>query len=85
MIGRPSKNWNSFHSLAGPIPLPIRTRVLQKSMTTCAITLSMKAIVGSTTTGMVALESTVVRSETGSDFQKRMLRSRRSPYSASRQ
>jgi hypothetical protein len=38
---------------------------------------------GRTTSGMLALASTVVRSETGSDFQNRTLRSRRSPYSAS--
>jgi hypothetical protein len=42
-------------------------------------TLRARAISGSTTIGMLALERTVVRSETGSDFQNRMLRSRRSP------
>ena len=35
--------------------------------------------------GMAAFDRTVVKSETGSDFQKRMLRSRRSLCSASRQ
>ena len=40
---------------------------------------------GKTTNGIFAFASTVVRSETGSDFQKRMLRSRRSPYNASAQ
>ena len=33
--------------------------------------------------GMLAFDNTVVRSETGRDFQNRMLRSRRSPCSAS--
>ena len=36
-------------------------------------------ISGRTSNGMLVLERTVVRSETGSDFQNRMLRSRRSP------
>ena len=39
---------------------------------------------GRTSNGMLAFASTVVRSETGSDFQNRMLRSRRSPWRASR-
>ena len=35
--------------------------------------------------GMLAFASTAVASETGNDFQNSTLRSRRSPYSASRQ
>ena len=40
---------------------------------------------GSTRNGMLAFASTVVTSETGRDFQNRMLRSRRSRCSASMQ
>ena len=35
--------------------------------------------------GMLAFASTVVRSETGKDFQNKMMRSRRSPCSDSRE
>ena len=49
------------------------------------VTVIAKMSSGRTTSGMLAFENTVVRSETGSDFQNRMLRSRRSPCSASRQ
>jgi hypothetical protein len=46
---------------------------------------SPKASSGRTARGTIAFETTVVPSETGSDFQNRMVRSRRSPFSASRQ
>ena len=55
------------------------------TMISCTQTTIAKLIIGRTASGMIAFESTVVRSETGNDFQKRMLRSRRSPCSASRQ
>ncbi len=51
----------------------------------CVTTAMAKLSSGKMTRGMANFESTVVRSETGSDFQNRMLRSRRSPYSASRE
>src|SRR6185437_981480 len=43
------------------------------------------AMNGATTVAAMTLESTVAASETGSDFQNRMLRSRRSSYNAPRQ
>jgi len=46
--------------------------------------ITAKVTTGTTASGIAALESTVVRSDTGSDFQKRMLRSRRSFCSADR-
>src|SRR5262249_16283012 len=54
-------------------------------ITSCVAIVSTKAKSGTTTIGMLAFERTVAVSETGSDFQNRMLRSRRSTYSASRQ
>ncbi len=62
-------------------PLPTRTALLSSSMTNCVTTAMAKLRSGKMTRGMANFESTVVRSETGSDFQNRMLRSRRSPYS----
>src|SRR6185437_3513023 len=43
------------------------------------------AMNGATTVAAMTLESTVAASETGNDFQNRMLRSRRSSYNAPRQ
>jgi hypothetical protein len=45
----------------------------------CIIAVIANVTSGRITTGVIAFESTVVRSETGSDFQNSMLRSRRSP------
>src|SRR5204863_490607 len=59
-------------------PLPSRTALLSSSMTNCVTTATAKLRSGKITRGMANFESTVVRSETGSDFQNRMLRSRRS-------
>jgi len=61
-------------------PLPSRTALLSSSMTNCVTTAMAKLRSGKMTRGMANFESTVVKSETGSDFQNRMLRSRRSPY-----
>ena len=58
-----------------------RTTLVSKTMISCTQTTIAKLISGRTTSGMMTLERTVVRSDTGSDFQKRMLRSRRSPCS----
>ena len=43
------------------------------------------ATIGASTVALTTLDSTVLASEIGSDFQNRMLRSRRSSYSAPRQ
>jgi hypothetical protein len=66
-------------------PLCSRTALLHNNMRNCTKTMMAKIITGRTTSGIVAFERTVVRSETGRDFQKRMLRSRRSLCRASRQ
>ena len=58
---------------------------VQQHHESCTTTVSANESSGRITSGMLAFDSTVVRSETGSDFQNRMLRSRRSPCSASRQ
>src|SRR6266404_1597929 len=58
-------------------PLPSRTALLSSSMTNCVTTAMAKLRSGKMTRGMANFESTVVRSETGSDFQNRMLRARR--------
>ena len=42
-------------------------------------------ITGATHSAVITFDSTVIWSDTGSDFQNRMLRSRRSSYSAARQ
>jgi hypothetical protein len=59
--------------------------VLSNRMVSCMVTTIARTSSGRTTRGMLAFERTVVRSETGSDFQNSMLRSRRSLCSASRQ
>ena len=64
-------------------PLPSRTALLIISMIHCVRTVIANASRGRITMGIAAFDSTVVRSETGADFQNRMLRSRRSPYRAS--
>ncbi len=46
---------------------------------------TVKVTAGRISVGITALESTVVRSETGSDFQNSTLRSRRSAFRAPRQ
>ena len=56
-----------------------------KSRASEAATASTSVIAGATTIAMTAFDSTVIGSDTGSDFQNRMLRSRRSSYSAPRQ
>jgi len=61
------------------------TTVLIRYMIQMVTMLIANVSSGIITSAIAALERTVVRSETGSDFQNRMLRSRRSPCSASRQ
>ncbi len=78
------KNDNCVQSVATLRPLASSTALLSSSMIHCVATVIAKVSSGRITSGMLAFESTVVRSETGSDFQNRMLRSRRSPCSASR-
>jgi hypothetical protein len=58
-----------------------RVSVLPSSMTACTPRVTARTRSGSTTNGMHALDRMVVVSETGSDFQNRMLRSARSPWS----
>jgi len=68
--------------------LPITAHcVLTTGMIHCMATVLAKGeAVAEMTSGMVGLRETVVTfGYPGSDFQKRMLRSRRSPYSASSQ
>ena len=77
--------WTWIHVDAGLIPLITRIMLVHSIITICAATMIVKIIAGRTTTGIVTFDSTVVRSETGSDFQKRRLRSLRSLCSASRQ
>jgi hypothetical protein len=55
---------------------------LSNSMTSWVATVMTQVTVGMMTNGTKALASTVVVSETGNDFQNRMLRSRRSAYRA---
>src|SRR5947208_16084780 len=79
--------WNKLkrvHVVAAR-PLDSRTALLHNNMRNCKRMMMAKIITGRTTSGIVAFERTVVRSETGSDFQNRMLRSRRSLCSAERQ
>ena len=49
-----------------------------KAIVSSVITMMTNPTSGRTSNGMAALEITVTVSDTGSDFQKRMLRSRRS-------
>ena len=79
------KNDNWIHSVRTLWPLAASTALLSSSMMNCVRTVTAKASKGSTSSGIVAFASTVMTSETGSDFQNSTLRSRRSPYSASRQ
>ncbi len=46
---------------------------------------AITAISGATISALISLDSTVWVSDSGSDFQNRMLRSRRSSYRAPRQ
>ena len=82
---RDDSSSGSCLQVVGGRPFISRMAVLSSSMTSWVATVIAKVSRGRTASGMLALESTVVRSETGSDFQNRMLRSRRSPCSASRQ
>ncbi len=67
------------------MPLASSTALLSSTINIHKAIVTPKVINGRMTIGMLAFESTVVRSDTGSDFQNRMLRSRRSLCSASRQ
>ena len=69
----------SAHRTDGLRPFASRTTVPSAIRMDMVATLSTKPIAGRITKGMAALARTAVRSETGSDFQNRMLRSRRSP------
>ena len=73
------------HSIDGLMPFADNTALLASNITTCVATVATKVTSGITRTAMLAFETTAVRSETGIDFQNKMLRSRRSPYRASRQ
>src|SRR5271154_3069138 len=73
------------HTGAALMPFVARIMVLRTRMISCIVKMVAKVTTGITTMGILNFASTVVRSETGSDFQNKMLRSRRSPCSASRQ
>ena len=79
------KNDNLVHNVATLRPLASTTALLISNMSHCRATVIAKVSSGKITSGIHAFASTVVTSDTGSDFQKRMLRSRRSPCNASRQ
>ena len=66
-------------------PTALKKPAMGTSNRSCVASARPKATAGVTASGTKNLESTVVVSDTGIDFQKRMLRSRRSPFSASRQ
>ncbi len=68
-----------FRPLAAAPTRPITSRI-SEAATPVAI-----VIMGATTRAVTTFDSTVSWSDTGSDFQNRMLRSRRSSYSAARQ
>ena len=63
---------------ANSVYLASITALLSSSMIHVVAKVMITQNAGRMTNGMLAFASTVVRSETGSDFQKRMLRSRRS-------
>src|SRR5579872_2656780 len=69
---------SDVHRIAAFWPVTINAALLISSMIDSVRTERTKVSSGRMTNGIAALESTVVRSDTGSDFQKRMLRSRRS-------
>src|ERR1035438_5306625 len=77
------KNDNFVHNVATLWPLAITTALLSSSMSHCMATVTATVSSGRITSGMLAFASTVVASDTGSDFQNRMLRSRRSPCNRS--
>ena len=60
-----------------------RATVAMMNKTMSVATATAKVMIGRTTSGIAILHSTVVESETGRDFQNRMLRSWRSLRSAS--
>src|SRR5581483_10215819 len=69
-------NDNSDHSRAGLSPLAASTTLLIRSIMICVTMVMTKLSSGRMKIGMLAFARTVVRSETGSDFQNRTLRSR---------
>ena len=69
---------NSFQSAATLCPEAAYAALLMSNMIPNVAMLSTAVTSGTITSGMLAFESTVLTSDTGKDFQKRMLRSRRS-------
>src|ERR1700733_2249135 len=67
------------------LPVTVSTTAAISTIVSCVAMTAPNTISGTTTNGTKAFANTAVASDTGRDFQNRMLRSRRSLLSALRQ